>query len=27
LKPNARVCLASNADRFLQLFISRIKGK
>ena len=27
LKPNARVCMASNADRFLQLFISRIKGK
>jgi inosine-uridine nucleoside N-ribohydrolase len=27
LKPNARVSLASDADRFLQLFISRIKGK
>jgi inosine-uridine nucleoside N-ribohydrolase len=27
LKPNARVCMASNADRFLELFISRIKGK
>ncbi len=27
LKPNARVCLASDADRFLNLFISRIKGK
>jgi inosine-uridine nucleoside N-ribohydrolase len=27
LKPNARVCLASDADAFLQLFISRIKGK
>jgi inosine-uridine nucleoside N-ribohydrolase len=27
LKPNARVCLASDAGRFLQLFISRIKGK
>ena len=27
LKPNARVCLASDADRFLHLFISRIKGK
>jgi inosine-uridine nucleoside N-ribohydrolase len=27
LQPNARVCLASDADRFLQLFISRIKGK
>ncbi len=27
LKPNARVCVASDADRFLQLFVSRIKGK
>jgi purine nucleosidase len=27
LTPNARVCLASDADRFLQLFVSRIKGK
>ncbi len=27
LKPNARVCLASDAARFLQLFIDRIKGK
>jgi inosine-uridine nucleoside N-ribohydrolase len=27
LKPNARVCVASDAPRFLQLFISRIKGK
>lgn len=27
LKPNAKVCLASDADRFLKLFISRIKGK
>ncbi len=27
LKPNARVCTGSDADRFLQLFISRIKGK
>jgi purine nucleosidase len=27
LKPNARVCLASDADRFLNLFISRIRGK
>ena len=27
LKPNARVCLASDADRFLQLFVSRILGK
>ena len=27
LKANARVCLASDAEKFLQLFISRIKGK
>jgi purine nucleosidase len=27
LKPNARVCLTSDADRFLNLFISRIRGK
>jgi inosine-uridine nucleoside N-ribohydrolase len=27
LKPNAHVCVASNAERFLQLFIGRIKGK
>lgn len=27
LKPNARVVTASDADRFLRLFISRIKGK
>jgi inosine-uridine nucleoside N-ribohydrolase len=27
LKPNARVCLGSDAERFLQLFIGRIKGK
>src|SRR5229473_5716729 len=27
LKPNAKVCLASDADRFLQLFISRVRGK
>jgi inosine-uridine nucleoside N-ribohydrolase len=27
LTPNARVCLASDADRFLELFISRIRGK
>ena len=27
LKPNARVVLASDADKFLKLFISRIKGK
>jgi purine nucleosidase len=27
LTPNARVCLASDADRFLQMFISRLKGK
>jgi inosine-uridine nucleoside N-ribohydrolase len=27
LKPNARVCIGSDADRFVSLFISRIKGK
>jgi len=27
LKANARVCVASDAERFLQLFISRIQGK
>jgi len=27
LKPNAKVCLASDADRFLELFVSRIRGK
>ena len=27
LKPNARVCMASEADRFLELFVNRIKGK
>jgi purine nucleosidase len=27
LKVNARVCLASDADRFLNLFVSRVKGK
>jgi inosine-uridine nucleoside N-ribohydrolase len=27
LKPNARVCLAPDAERFLKLFVSRIKGK
>ena len=27
LKPNARVCVASDADRFLQLFVSRVRGK
>jgi inosine-uridine nucleoside N-ribohydrolase len=27
LKPNARVCTASDADRFLQLFVSRVRGK
>jgi purine nucleosidase len=27
LKPNARVCMASDADRFLNMFISRIRGK
>jgi inosine-uridine nucleoside N-ribohydrolase len=27
LKPNARVSVASDSDRFLQLFVSRINGK
>lgn len=27
LKPNSHVCVASDAERFLQLFISRVKGK
>jgi hypothetical protein len=27
LKSNARVAMASDAPKFLQLFISRIKGK
>jgi purine nucleosidase len=27
LKTNARVCLASDADRFLDMFVSRIRGK
>jgi purine nucleosidase len=27
LRPNARVCVASDADRFLELFVSRVKGK
>jgi inosine-uridine nucleoside N-ribohydrolase len=27
LKPNARVCMASDADRFLQMFVSRVRGK
>jgi len=27
LKPNAKVCLASDADRFLQLFVDRIRNK
>src|SRR5579862_7768352 len=27
LTPNARVCMASDAERFLQMFISRIKGR
>jgi inosine-uridine nucleoside N-ribohydrolase len=27
LKPNARVCLASDAERFLNLFVGRIRGK
>jgi inosine-uridine nucleoside N-ribohydrolase len=26
LKPNAKVCLGSDAARFLQLFVNRIKG-
>ncbi len=26
LKPNAQVCVASNSDRFMQLFVSRITG-
>jgi inosine-uridine nucleoside N-ribohydrolase len=27
LKPNARICVASDADRFVQLFVGRIAGK
>jgi purine nucleosidase len=27
LKPNAKVCVGSDADRFVQLFINRLKGK
>src|ERR1700685_3874231 len=27
LKPNARVCVASDADRFVQLFVDRISGQ
>lgn len=27
LKSNARVCMASNADKFLQMFVDRIKGR
>jgi inosine-uridine nucleoside N-ribohydrolase len=27
LKPNARVCLASDAARFLELFVGRVRGK
>ena len=27
LKPNARVCLASDRDRFIKLFLSRVQGK
>jgi len=27
LKPNARVCMDSDADRFLQMFVSRVRGK
>jgi purine nucleosidase len=26
LQPNARVCVASDADRFVQLFVTRITG-
>jgi len=27
ITPNARVCVDVDADRFLQLFVSRIRGK
>lgn len=27
LKPNAKVCLGADAPRFLQMFITRLKGK
>ena len=27
VQPNAKVCIASDADKFLKMFISRIKGK
>jgi inosine-uridine nucleoside N-ribohydrolase len=27
LKPNARVCVASDSDRFVRLFVARITGK
>jgi inosine-uridine nucleoside N-ribohydrolase len=27
VEPNAKVCVAVDADRFLQLFVSRIRGK
>ena len=27
VKPNAKVCTEVDADRFLQLFVSRIRGK
>ena len=27
LEPNAKVCVASDADRFLELFVSRVRGK
>jgi hypothetical protein len=27
LKPNAKVAVASDADKFVQMFINRIKGK
>ena len=27
VEPNAKVCIEVDADRFLQLFVSRIRGK
>jgi inosine-uridine nucleoside N-ribohydrolase len=27
VEPNAKVCVGVDADRFLQLFVSRIRGK
>jgi inosine-uridine nucleoside N-ribohydrolase len=27
VEPNAKVCVEVDADRFLQLFVSRIRGK